>query len=289
MKNPTPMDNQQYHADTSRISKSGLDLINRSPLHYWQKYLAPDKPEHKQTPALLAGSIFHKLTLEPETFAKEYLVLPPNAPAYPTDAVWKAKNPSAESSKAMEFWRTIARTYPNVQIISQEEKDTASRMRDAVMKHPFARQLFEMGGVAERTVLFNENETGAPCKCRPDFETKEDIVVDLKSTIDASPDEFGRSAYNYRYYVQAPFYLDGINAEAGREKVRHFVFVACEKVPPYGVGVYFIDREAIELGRRDYVRDCATFVACKETNHWPGYGNEAQALRIPTWAYRKNP
>ena len=281
------MDNQSYHADTSRISKSGLDEIARSPAHYWQKYLAPDREFKKQTPALLIGSVFHKLTLEPETFKKEYLVLPESAPDRPTYTQLNAANPSAETRKAIDFWSRLDATYPGTQVITQDIFDTAQRMRDAVMSHPAARDLFAIGGVAERTVLFTEPETGAPCKCRPDYETKEDIVLDLKSTIDASPIEFGRSAYNYRYYVQAPFYLDGINAEAGYNKVNHFVFIACEKEPPFGVGVYFADKASLELGRNEYIANCATYMECRASGKWPAYSPEISALQIPTWAYRR--
>lgn len=280
------MTNDEYHANTSRISKSGLDLINRSPLHYYANYLDPNRPPRKTTDAFTLGSLFHKLTLEPDTFANEYMVLPPNAPSYPTAAQWNAKNPSLESVKAMEFWRGIESTYKGVTIIDREQMDIASRMRDSVMNNASAAHLLSSGR-AERSVMFTEPDTGAPCKCRPDWETSSDIIVDLKSTIDASPDEFGRSAYNYRYRVQAAFYIDGLNIDAGFEKIKHFVFIAIEKTPPYGVAVYFIDQEAIDLGRRDYLRNCATYVECLKNGTWPGYSNEVQGLRIPTYAYRK--
>ena len=32
---------EQYHADPDTISKSGLDLIARTPLHYWSAHLDP--------------------------------------------------------------------------------------------------------------------------------------------------------------------------------------------------------------------------------------------------------
>jgi hypothetical protein len=281
------MDNQSYHADTTRISKSGLDQIARSPAHYWQNYLAPDRPKRKQTPALLIGSVFHKLTLEPETFKQEYLVEPDNAPNRPTELQLFAENPSAKTRQAIDFWGRLEATYPEHQVISRDVFDTAQRMRDAVMKHPAARELFAIGGTAERTVLFTEPVSGAPCKCRPDYETKEDIVLDLKSTIDASPAEFGRSAYNYRYHVQAPFYLDGINAEAGFRKVNDFVFIACEKEPPFGVGVYFADKAALELGREAYIADCETYMECLRTGQWPAYSPGILGLQIPSWAYRR--
>lgn len=281
------MTNEEYHKDNTRISKSGLDLINKSPQHYWHKCLNPNRPASVQTAAFKKGSIFHKLVLEPDTFNKEYKVLPDTAPPYPTTVQWNAVNPSAETRKAIEFWRQLQVAYPSVELITQEEYDLARYMRDAVYVNNAARELFAIGGTSERSVFFTDPVTGAPCKCRPDFETKADIIVDLKSTRDASRDGFGKSAVNYRYHVQAPFYLDGLNAEAGHTKFNHFVFVAVETEPPYGVGVYFTPKPAMELGRDEYIANLRTYVECKSTNTWPSYTEVVEALQIPAWAYKR--
>ena len=58
------MTSVEYHAHKA-VSKSDLDLINRSPLHY---YNAKQKP-NEQTEAMLFGSVVHKMILEPDTFA----------------------------------------------------------------------------------------------------------------------------------------------------------------------------------------------------------------------------
>lgn len=283
-----PMTNEQYHADTSRISKSGVDEINRSPAHYYNKYLDPNRLRKPPTEAFRRGSIFHKLVLEPDDFKNEYVILPASAPAYPTETQWKAENPSKETRQAIEFWRQLTTSKPNHTMITIEEYELAQRMRDAVMRHTSARELFELQGVAEETILFTDPDTGAPCKCRPDWRVRQGIIVDLKSTKDASPEAFGRAAYNYRYHVQSPFYVDGTNASFGHEAVQEFVFVAVESEPPYGVGVYFIGKEDMELGRRDYKRNLATYVACKESGIWPAYSQAIEPLRIPTWAHRVN-
>ena len=63
------MTNTEYHAHKA-VSKSDLDLIHRSPLHYRS---AKEMPR-EQTETLLLGSVVHKLVLEPEDFDNEYAV-----------------------------------------------------------------------------------------------------------------------------------------------------------------------------------------------------------------------
>jgi exodeoxyribonuclease VIII len=67
---------EDYHADKTAISRSGLMEFKKSPYHYWANYLNPDKPEKEPTDAMILGNAFHTLVLEPNTFDERYLVMP---------------------------------------------------------------------------------------------------------------------------------------------------------------------------------------------------------------------
>lgn len=66
-----------------------------------------------------------------------------------------------------------------------------------------------------------------------------------------------------------------------------FPFIVVEKTPPYGVAVYTLDAEAIELGRRIYKRDLATYAWCVQMNSWPCYSPDIQEIKLPRWAFSK--
>ena len=68
------LSNSEYHRRCS-VSKSHLDKVNQSPLHFWHHYLDPDRPEPERTKAMILGSAFHTKILEPHLFDKEYLTL----------------------------------------------------------------------------------------------------------------------------------------------------------------------------------------------------------------------
>lgn len=258
-------ENDMYHADSTRIGKSGLDLIAQCPAKYYAKYIDPNREREKKTPALILGSALHTIILEPFKFNSEFAVKP----------VFSGDGARSRESEWIENNR-------GKQPITLEQYQTVSRMRDSVAKHPLFDDLFSEG-VAEQRIDFDDWYTGAKCKAKPDFRnTRNGLIVDLKTTEDASDRGFAKSAYTYRYYVQAPFYFDG--AQANGLNPTGFVFVAIEKEPPYLVNIFYADDEFMDAGRTAYRNDLETYLKCLETGTWPGYSEEIKPLRLPAWA-----
>lgn len=173
-------------------------------------------------------------------------------------------------------------------VLSQEQWDQLHAMRDSVMAHPAAGALLTgCPGKAELSVYWNDPETGELCRCRPDWWRDDDLLIDLKTTDDASPEGFAKSIANWRYDVQDPYYMDGVQLATGR-RPRGFVFIAVEKKAPYAVGVYRLDDESRDLGRAQYKADLRRFAECKRTDTWPGYGDKIQSISVPAWHANKN-
>jgi hypothetical protein len=91
---------------------------------------------------------------------------------------------------------------------------------------------------------------------------------------------------NYRYHAQEAFYTDGYRFANPGEFADElsFIFVAVEKEAPFGVAVYELDQEAVNIGRALYKRNLETYVRCRAANEWPAYPNEVQTLSLPKWA-----
>lgn len=260
--------NSQYHGDTTRISKSGLDLIARSPAHYYARYLDPNRDAQKETKALLQGRAIHTAVLEPYLFAEEYAVMP---------------DINRATNKGKEDFARFMEANAGKTIIDIETYELSQVLREKVFAHPAAAELLK-SGMVEKSFVWNDEETGAPCKCRPDFLNSDKIVVDLKTTEDASPAAFGRSSLKYRYHVQAPFYVDGLDANNITPEA--FVFIAVEKTPPYAVAVYYVDDATMNIGRLIYRKELSIYQECRMRGHWPAYGDEVSALQLPGYAFK---
>lgn len=264
--NPVIMTNAEYHA-TPAISKSDLDLIAKSPMHY----KLSKEAQREQTPAMLLGSVTHKLVLEPDKFADEYMVAP--------EVDKRTKDGKAAWA---EF---VAEVTDKHTVIDKALYEQAQAVAEAVRSHPVAAKLLQ-GGRAELSYFWDNN--GIECKCRPDY-LREDIktVIDLKTTQCSAPEEFTKSAFNYRYHVQAAWYLDGLKACG--VNVENFIFIAVETKPPYPVMVYVADELMIKLGQAEAADNLETYRECLESDIWHGYEEQPKvhSLSLPDWVARK--
>ncbi len=246
----------EYHAHPA-VNKSLLDRIAKSPMHA-RAYL--DGARTEPTAAMILGTAVHTAILEPARFASEYRV-------FEGDRRTKA---------GKEEYAALQAT--GATIIDADDYATVKAMAASVRANKTAASLLQ-DGIAEASIFWKDTLTGVECKCRPDWITNSGIVVDVKTTEDASPAAFARSVMQYRYAVQAAHYLEGTEAE-------RFVFIAVEKKAPYAVACYELDVDAMNFGDALRIRDLEAYAGCVEFNVWPGYPDEVQPLSLPAWATR---
>lgn len=257
--------NAEYHGGPG-VSKSMLDVIAaKSPMHL--QYLRSAANDNEPTAAQALGTAFHSLLLEPDDFAASYVV----APKF---------DKRTKDGKA--GWEAFQAEHEGKQFIDADMDAILSAMREAVHAHPVARALITAPGHAERSVYWTDPITGELCRCRPDYWREDGIIVDVKTTDDASPEGFAKSVANWRYHVQDPFYTDGIHQATGIAP-RGFVFLVVEKKAPHAVAVYSLDRESRDLGRMEYRRDLQRYADCVRSGKWPGYGEVIQEIGVPQW------
>ena len=107
-------------------------------------------------------------------------------------------------------------------------------------------------------------------------------IVDVKTTADASPEGFGRLAYNLGYHMQADWYITGWETVTGERLP--FVWLTVEADPPHLVAVYYATDDQIAAGHALNADARALFAACESSGEWPGYPPEIAPLTMPAWA-----
>lgn len=259
---------EDYHLNPA-ISKSSLDQINRSVAH-----LIASRANGFDTRSLRMGRALHQLVLEGEHVFRESFAYPDNA----ADDDWRSKAGRA----FVAFHESEGRI-----CIHREEAARLSKMLRRIKSHPVAAKWLKAPGMRECSFFWTDPTTGVGCRCRPDLivRTRDGyVIIDLKTTQDARPYAFGKSSATYRYHVQSPFYIDGVETVLDAPVVA-FLFIAVETAEPHGVGVYEIHPEDIKLGRQAYIEDLQKWVRYTETKQpWEGYPDDIAHLPLPKWA-----
>ena len=262
------MENADYHRH-SAVSKSHLDQVAKSPLHYWARYLDPNRVIPEPTPAMAIGSAVHTHVLELDQWDARYVTAP------------EGINRRTNAGKAE--WEAFETASTGRTVLSRTDAELVMRMGHSVFRHPAAAMLLAMPGKAETTHMWTDEATGLQCKCRPDWLTDDgSLIVDLKTTEDASPAGFRKSIANWRYHVQAAWYLDGIERATGK-RPEQFIFVCVEKRAPFACAVYAADAEMIQIGAEAAARDLEVLATCKAAGAWPGYSDQIETISLPPW------
>jgi exodeoxyribonuclease VIII len=262
------MENADYHRHWA-VSKSGLDQIAKSPLHYWARFLDPDRVWPEPTPAMRLGTALHTHVLELSKWDDQIAVAPSDI--------------NRRTKEGREQWAAFEAAAKRKTVITADDAAQVMAMGRAIMRHPAAAMLLGLPGKAETTHMWTDASTGLECKCRPDWLTDDgSIVVDLKTTKSASIQGFKRSIADYRYHVQAGWYLHGIEQATGK-RPDQFIFICVETTAPYAVAVYAADAEMIERGHDQAMRDLAKLAVSKAAHHWPSYSDQIETISLPGW------
>jgi hypothetical protein len=257
----------------SAISNTGLGKLAKTPATFID-WLNGGK-EEDETNALRVGRIAHRAVLEPDAFKAEF------------DSLYSVRPKGMKfNTKEGKAWKAneLAK---GKQIIDGEDDDFIRTAAQLIAQHPKASQMLRKGK-SELSITAELPEfPGLTIKCRVDFATEGNALVDLKSAKDASFAGFQKAIAERKYHRQGALYLDVCKA-AGLDK-KHFTFIAIEKTRPYLIGCYKLDEQAIHEGRMEYRRLLELYAKCEAEDSWPGYSDKLEEIGLPLWAIKNTP
>ena len=257
-----------YHA-WPLPSNSRLTTLRRSPAHLKYELEHPTPP----TAAMRLGTALHAAVLEPSAFAETYAVLPDFG--------------DLRSSKARAERDLFMVDHSDVQFLTPGDFAAVESMRNSIFSVAPAFALLDAASEVELSAVFDEPVSGQRCKFRADGIVSEPAVIfDLKTTIDASPESFAKSVFNFGYHRQAALYLHG--AAAVGLTIDAFVILAVENTPPYAAAAYRIMDEAVEAGWDELSRLLDRYARCDRAGEWPAYPDKIIDLALPAWAMRRS-
>ncbi len=242
------------------ISKHQLDNFAKCPAYYKYKLTSRDQP----TEAMAFGKLVHAVVLEPDTVNDRFKVRPDDT-----------RGNSKSAREAMANWLHDLKSTGCYAVDPDKDLSKARAMHRSLLANPDTSKLLSLPRKNEVSVFAEVR------KARPDAITSNWDIIDLKTCQDASPEGFAKDCANYRYHVQAAYYIDTLRMATDRDCTGGFHFLAVEKTAPYLCAVYTLDEAAIDKGRVTYQAELAGVLDLLEWGNYPGY--RSGEISLPKW------
>jgi hypothetical protein len=231
-------------------------LISKTPAHA--------QVDFEQTEAMTLGSAVHLAVLQPELAAEKVI----QGPKDRRGKAWKEALEEADAGGAI--------------LLVEKDFHTCMTMRDKVWQNPaLASILGGSGAIYEQAAFFEYR--GIRCKMKLDC--AKDVLIDLKTSADASPRGFSQSVATYGYHQQDASYTHGWNKAAGTN-IDTFLFLVIEKSLPFAPAIYELDAPARAEGWASYNAAIDLHLECQEKQHFHGYAAEKVLLSLPPYAFK---
>lgn len=255
------MPNSVYHA-TNHMSKSKLDLFDRSPAHL--ECAKPLEP----TRAMEIGTAIHTAILEPERFEDEYFLL--------VDA----------KDRRSALYRDASKVHGTERVLVSSECEKVDGMRiTAHAYHEYTDKYLSKPHEIELSFFGMCPKTGVPIKCRFDLITECGHALDLKKTQDVRPDALSRAILNYRYHVQWAFYSHVYKCVTG-VPLKSFNFFFIEENAPHSCQIGMLCEETKQLGTDEMMENLNHYASSPEPTD--GTWRAPEVLSLPTWYLNQN-
>lgn len=200
--------------DYYKVTAISASLAKEALKSKYDAYLMLNKIQEKESPSLRFGTLTHLVLLEHGRFLKETVV----APEF-----------NKRSKIGKEFLADFEKENAGKIIVSAKEMDQLFEIREKAFRNEKFSYLFETAKKEEEVYFLGENPKSS-FKSKLDLSNKF-MVLDIKTTPDASLKAFSRDFFNFNYDVQLRFYgiLNALSCGLESEFELRFFILAIER------------------------------------------------------------
>jgi len=249
------------------LSYSGMKTLAISPLHYWHKYINPERQKDEPSAEMALGTALHCAVLEPGCFDDRY-ARQVTADEYPgafvtvDDITSRIRELGATPRKGRKadlieqligldldavIWDVLKANHELMNhgkiLLAKEDWRRITGMADALLAEPRLAHLLSEGQ-PEQCFFVTDPETGVSLKARMDWVSRY-YTVDLKTFSQyrgkSIQRAIGDAIYYERYFLQAFLYSFIRSIAAGNTKISgaqtapEYVIAFVESDEPYAV------------------------------------------------------
>jgi hypothetical protein len=253
------------------LSHSRLSCLAQNPMEFKMRYVDdPPTLPPKESDAFAMGHAVHCLALEPEKFDERF------AAALKVDR---------RTTAGKIRWAEHLEDSKDKIVIDEQDYADAIACVQALNNHAEFATIMAQPRRVE--VPFEFDLFGHRFKAKPDcIIDSMKLILDIKTTDDASPHRWQWSAVDYGYHRQAYIYQQAVQLETN--EWYRFIFAVVEKpkpstrgIPPT-VALYELDPDTVRMGLEDSAGLVLQYESRLETNNWQQpYSSGIVPLRLP--------
>ncbi len=239
----------QYRAVVG-LSGSRLGLL-QCPAKFKHELDNPSEP----TEAMILGSLRHCMLLEPDRVEELYYKLPEGL--------------VRRAGKDYEALVTEAGDKVTVKHADWVEAET---MVSICAQHAQVRPIISAWCKFEHELYWTESDVA--CKGKVDIYLPDlNVIVDYKTTNDASPRGFRYKVLDMGYLLQMAHYQRGVASTNGQETMPGVLVIAQETDAPYVLQVYSVPQTMIDEAHSRRAELLEVYKSCTSTGEWYGYSS----------------
>lgn len=280
---------EDYHGNTSHISATQIKYARISPKHFWY-YINKKIPREEKT-HFSFGNAFELALLAPEEFSQKVAIS--KEMDLVTDILSDGKTKNARNTnrykEEMERFHHENTGKYIVRDRGDESYETIELMLESCYQDKIIQGLIK-NTQYQLSLFWTDPETGLRLKTRPDFcKVNKNVIVNLKTTIDGSPEGFSRDLKKYDYPLQAAIEIQGCLRSGLMEQVDSYFWLVVEKVPPYNATIYEFEERDIAAVTDSLHYTLSRIKKAQEANLYPGYTDQSDnqygilKAQIPLW------
>lgn len=281
---------EDYHANRTHLSSTQIKLAKKS-LKEFQWYME-GKIEKPRQSHFDFGNSFELALLDPEGFSKKVTIM--------KDREWCAKvmneNPDVKVPRNTNAYRALRDEAllgrdEDYQIMDygKEGYDTIEKMLESCYADKVIQGLIR-NTEYQLSLFWTDEETGLGLKTRPDIcKRKKNVLVNVKTIEDGSPENFSKELAKYDYPLQAAIEITGCLQTGLMPQVDNYFWLVCEKTPPFNATVYEFAQDDMKLSMDELHYLLNKIKKAKDEGLHPGYSDRADnpygilTAQIPAW------
>lgn len=281
---------EAYHADREYDSSTTIKWAKQSLAHY--AYMRNTKQEDK--PHFSFGNAFELALLDRAGFADHVAIadtemwLAKARNEKPDTDPENLKKTGAYQKEKKQFLAGVDGRY-QIDDVGQHSYECIERMLESCMKDATIQRL--ISGIEYQLSLFwHDDQTGLGLKTRPDIsKRKNNVIVNVKTIDDGSPQNWSRELVKYDYPLQACIEMSGAVATGLMSSVDNYFWLVVEKKEPFNATIYEFSENDIPSCMDQLEYQLNKLAKAKKENLFPGYTQESDnkhgilTAQIPPW------